>query len=360
MGKPAARLGDMTAHGGAIVVGFPLVLIGGMPAARVSDMHVCPMVTVLVPHVGGPVLPPGSPTVLIGGMPAARMGDMAVCVGPPDAIILGCVTVLIGESGTGSGGGGAGSGAANDARISASTATPPGPKTTDPTHWIRFDFVDKSDTPISGVPYDFTAPDGVESEGSLDSNGRVYWSGATTGQGRVVLKDVSNAKWSQQSANVGDVIMMKADVSGYTPGTNATFDIYKRYNVGADEFIETVTAQTQSDKVEAEWQYVYVPGARYNLGSVESIGYSIPKYYFIVKVESQQVRSDLLELWDWIEIELKDIDLAPVANAEFILSLPNGEVRRGNLDPNGFKREDRIPPGTCRIRFPERENIVPD
>jgi hypothetical protein len=76
-------------------------------------------------------------------------------------------------------------------------------------------------------------------------------------------------------------------------------------------------------------------------------------------VESQQVRSDLLELWDWIEIELKDIDLAPVANAEFILSLPNGEVRRGNLDPNGFKREERIPPGTCRIRFPERENIVP-
>ncbi len=66
------------------------------PAARVGDMHVCPMVTVLVPHVGGPILPPGCPTVLIGGMPAARVGDMLVCVGPPDVIALGSMTVLIG------------------------------------------------------------------------------------------------------------------------------------------------------------------------------------------------------------------------------------------------------------------------
>ena len=66
----------------------------GMPASRISDMHVCPMVTVLVPHVGGPILPPGGITVLIGGLPAARVGDMAVCVGPPDVIVLGSFTVL--------------------------------------------------------------------------------------------------------------------------------------------------------------------------------------------------------------------------------------------------------------------------
>ena len=69
----------------------------GLPAARVSDMHVCPMVTVLVPHVGGPILPPGGMTVLIGGLPAARVGDMATCVGPPDVIVLGSFTVLIGS-----------------------------------------------------------------------------------------------------------------------------------------------------------------------------------------------------------------------------------------------------------------------
>jgi uncharacterized Zn-binding protein involved in type VI secretion len=67
------------------------------PAARITDMHTCPMVTGVVPHVGGPILPPGCPTVLIGGMPAARVGDMATCVGPPDTIAKGSATVLIGN-----------------------------------------------------------------------------------------------------------------------------------------------------------------------------------------------------------------------------------------------------------------------
>lgn len=67
----------------------------GMPAARVGDMHVCPMVTGVVPHVGGPILPPGGIPVLIGGMPAARVTDMCVCVGPPDVIALGSFTVFI-------------------------------------------------------------------------------------------------------------------------------------------------------------------------------------------------------------------------------------------------------------------------
>ena len=66
------------------------------PAARVTDMHTCPMVTGVVPHVGGPILPPGAPTVLIAGLPAARMGDMCVCVGPPDSIIMGSTKVMIG------------------------------------------------------------------------------------------------------------------------------------------------------------------------------------------------------------------------------------------------------------------------
>ena len=71
----------------------------GKPAARVGDMHTCPLVTPgipPVPHVGGPILPPGCPTVLIGGKPAARMGDMATCVGPADKISIGSATVLIG------------------------------------------------------------------------------------------------------------------------------------------------------------------------------------------------------------------------------------------------------------------------
>jgi|GEM_PF-755127 len=109
------------------------------PAARLTDMHTCPMSDGPKPHVGGPISAPGCPTVLIAALPAARVGDMAVCVGPPDSIavgsptvliggqmaarlgdqtahggviVVGCPTVLIGETGSGSGGGGGAGGAA--------------------------------------------------------------------------------------------------------------------------------------------------------------------------------------------------------------------------------------------------------
>jgi uncharacterized Zn-binding protein involved in type VI secretion len=67
------------------------------PAARVGDMHTCPMVTGVVPHVGGPVVSPGAPTVLIGFMPAACIGSTCVCVGPPDTIVKGSAKVLMGN-----------------------------------------------------------------------------------------------------------------------------------------------------------------------------------------------------------------------------------------------------------------------
>ena len=67
----------------------------GAPAARISDMHVCPQVVPKCsPHVGGPISK-GSANVLIGGMPAACVGDMAACSGPPDTIAMGSGTVLI-------------------------------------------------------------------------------------------------------------------------------------------------------------------------------------------------------------------------------------------------------------------------
>ena len=94
----AARVGDMTSHGNPLGPGpgCPNVRIGGLPAWRAGvDLHACPLVTVLVPHVGGTVLL-GSTTVLIGGLPAARQGDQVVEAGPPNAITLGCPNVIIG------------------------------------------------------------------------------------------------------------------------------------------------------------------------------------------------------------------------------------------------------------------------
>lgn len=102
MGSPAARLGDPTVHGGVIVAGFPQVVIGNQPAARIGDMHTCPVVTGVVPHVGGPLVL-GSFTVMVGNMPQSRVGDMLACVGPPDAVAMGCPTVMVGMAGGGAG-----------------------------------------------------------------------------------------------------------------------------------------------------------------------------------------------------------------------------------------------------------------
>lgn len=96
-GMPAARLGDMTVHFGAIgpVVSGLTVLIGGMPAATMGDPHLCPMFDGPKPHVGGTILK-GSATVMICGKPAARIGDATECKGPPGVVGTGCPQVLIG------------------------------------------------------------------------------------------------------------------------------------------------------------------------------------------------------------------------------------------------------------------------
>lgn len=65
----------------------------GLPAARIGDNHVCPLVNPgPVPHVGGPIVL-GAFTVIVSGMPQARVTDMMVCVGPPDSIAMGSTTV---------------------------------------------------------------------------------------------------------------------------------------------------------------------------------------------------------------------------------------------------------------------------
>jgi len=95
---PAARVGDNTSHGKPLGPGpgSADVIIGGMPAwCATADMHTCPLSTGTVPHVGGMVVM-GSSTVLINNLPAARQGDKIVESGPPNSIVKGCPTVLIG------------------------------------------------------------------------------------------------------------------------------------------------------------------------------------------------------------------------------------------------------------------------
>ena len=346
----------MTAHGGVVTLGQPTVLIGGMPAARVGDMHTCPMCNGPQPHVGGPITL-GSTGVLIGGMPAARMGDMATCAGPPDVIVMGCMNVLIGETAPGGAGGGAGAGGAGAGGAQASAATAQfdnNESTTKEEHWVEFEFVDKAGLPVSGVPYAFKDPDGNVEEGRLRLDGTVRRDALSEGQVEVVLKDVYGAEWGKKEARPDEKVQFSAKVDGFEDGTEATVQVFERDIKGPDDIVEEIETKVQGGKVEGEWAYVYPNdrsgGEKSNSGSA---GYSAPQYYFEVRIESCTARSGLLKYQDWVEIELLDSEGKGVSGASYALHLSNGDVRKGTLDRVGKARVENVPPVSHRVQFPD-------
>jgi uncharacterized Zn-binding protein involved in type VI secretion len=209
----------------------------GKPAARITDMHVCPMVTPglpPIPHVGGPITGPGCPTVLIGGMPAAVMGDMCVCVGPPDSIILGstgvffggkpaarmgdscahggtivlgCPTVLVGETSSGGAGGASAKGlqqaassetsafATKTSRIEALTqgaadGSDTVHKHNDADNKVQYLVVDEHEQPVSGQKYEIHTSDGKVVSGKTNGSGQTQQlSGYTEGMCQIVFID---------------------------------------------------------------------------------------------------------------------------------------------------------------------------
>lgn len=202
----------------------------GKPAARIGDMHICPMSDGPKPHVGGPVIGPGTPTVLIGGVPAVTLGDMCTCVGPPDviamgstgvliggkpaarmgdmtahggSITLGCFTVLIGESSGGGGGAGAG-GAGGLGKTSAAQskdnqnskalkdAAKNGDEKADKTNKedfkAQFSLVDEAGKGKKNVKYEIKTSDGQVHDGKTDSEGKTQnLSGYTTADCKVTF-----------------------------------------------------------------------------------------------------------------------------------------------------------------------------
>lgn len=199
----------------------------GKPAARLTDMHVCPAFDGPKPHVGGPITAPGTPTVLIGGMPAAVMGDMCTCTGPPDSIILGsagvliggkpaarmgdstmhggviilgCPTVLIGEAGGGGGGSAGGGGKGLNAQAkkdvlnkealaqAAKKGDGLAPKTEQEDLKAQFTLVDEAQKGVAGIKYEIQTIEGERHTGKTDSSGKTQnISGVTPADCRITF-----------------------------------------------------------------------------------------------------------------------------------------------------------------------------
>ncbi len=337
MGKPAARLGDSTAHGGVIMAGAPTVLIGGAPAARMGDIHVCPMMnpgTPPPPHVGQQIIM-GSPTVLICGQMAARVGDPVMCSGPPDSIVAGCPTVLIGES------------AAVSAGAMASAAKAGGGTKGQEveSHFLDVTFVDKAGLPIKGIDYKIKSPNGDETMGTL--SGPIKKTGIPQGNYEIQLRAIVSAKWSKNEARDSETVKLKAEAIGFDSGAEVKFEIWEKNANKADSLIQTIdNIRLNNDTAETSWQYAW---SENQLGGVN--GYSTPAFYFKVFIGGLAQRSNILNYKDYVELWLKDAEENPVPNAKYRVFLSNGEIREGQLDSNGYKKIEKVPPGKWRADF---------
>lgn len=369
MGQPAARQGDMTAHGGVIMVGQPTVLIGGMPAARVADMHVCPMFNGPQPHVGGPITL-GSSGVLIGGMPAARQGDMATCAGPPDMIVMGCPTVLIGEVSPASAGvaGAAGGAGAAGAQASAATAQHvSNESTTKREHWVEFEFVDEAGNPVSGVSYELEDPDGNVEEGQLRLDGTVRRDALSGGEATVTLKNVYGVEWSASEAEPGQEVTITAEAEGFEDGTPATIQVLKRDLKRPDVIVEEIETEVRGEEVETKWTFEHDEDTKYDPKSNEKVsspGRSAskpqrPVYLAEVDVEGypRPVRTGPLKIKSMLTIGLKKADGEGVSDEPYVVRFSNGEVCRGRLDSNGRAQLENVPPCRHEVMWPERSGI---
>ena len=261
-GRPAARLGDPTAHGGTLVgPGVATVLIGKMPAATAGDQHACPMATPgtpPIPHVGGPVVA-GSTGVLLGKKPAARQGDPAVCVGPPSSIAMGCATVLIGEVGASSPGGLAAAAALATGRPTSLPASAKAmdlsvPETSPNQAWeVVACLRDKGGRALAGIPYRLDGPGGERILGASGPDGRVGH-GVYPCQGSYGLsvRSLGEVRWSTSRVEVGRECELSCRTDAEEGASGAFF--VSLVGPGADRvFLDRVEGRVAQGALRARW-----------------------------------------------------------------------------------------------------------
>jgi|WetSurMetagenome_2_1015567.scaffolds.fasta_scaffold188237_1 uncharacterized Zn-binding protein involved in type VI secretion len=375
MGNPAARCGDTatTCNDPAdlpvgIVIAAGTVMINKLPAAKQGDQVVgVDIHIIMIPTPGGPVPTPLphpfsgmldsalSSSVKIMGMPAATVNSMASNMPPhiPQGgpfqkppmnkakIIVGSPDVFIGNGG-GGGGSGGGGGAGGAAATAAAAEAKEG-------HYLDVKVVDSGGKPVTGAKYSIKGPDGSKSEGHV--TGSIERKGVKEGSHEIVISAITKAAWSAREAAVGDKVKMEVETVGIESGEKAILQIFVKDSNFADHPFETMEAKVDSNKIEHEWELKVDQKLLDLQDHKEGKNYSNPWYYFVVETAGIKQRSGLLKYKDWIELELRDEEGNTIGGAEYEVSLPDGQVRKGKLDQNGYAKVENIPPGKVRVTF---------
>jgi hypothetical protein len=293
------------------------VKIMGMPAATVNSMA-----SNMPPHIpqGGPFQKP-------------PMNKAKIIVGSPDVFI-------------GNGGGGGGSGGGGGAGGAAATAAAAEAKEG---HYLDVKVVDSGGKPVTGAKYSIKGPDGSKSEGHV--TGSIERKGVKEGSHEIVISAITKAAWSAREAAVGDKVKMEVETVGIESGEKAILQIFVKDSNFADHPFETMEAKVDSNKIEHEWELKVDQKLLDLQDHKEGKNYSNPWYYFVVETAGIKQRSGLLKYKDWIELELRDEEGNTIGGAEYEVSLPDGQVKKGKLDQNGYAKVENIPPGKVRVTF---------
>jgi hypothetical protein len=216
---------------------------------------------------------------------------------------------------------------------------------TEPGHFLDITFEDKGGKPIKGVEYSLKDPQGQIFLGTLQ--GKILKKGVAQGNYEISLTAITKAEWSKPRARDGETVKLLIETVGFDSGAKVKFEIWERNANKADSLNHIIDhISLQNDKAETSWQYAWSDNQLNTIG-----GYSTPAFYFVVYISGVAQRSIILDYKDYIELWLKDADDNPVPNAKFRVFLSSGEVRDGQLDSNGYKKIEKVPPGKWRAEF---------
>ncbi len=167
---------------------------------------------------------------------------------------------------------------------------------------------------------------------------------------------IKNAKWDKEEARQGDTLTLTADVEGAPDGTQGEIEIYEHDVDGIHDLIATLPVDVVNNKIKTTWEYEYHEDTD-EIPTDEELkkygrSYNPPEYFFAVKVRDAEDISGILLYKDYVEIYLKNPAGEPIADEDYILTLPDGTDIEGKVDSEGYAKVEGIPPGKVSVRFP--------
>lgn len=324
------------------------------PAAVVGDMHICPMVTGTVPHVGGSITGPGAPNILHNGKPAAVVGDLCTCVGPPDTIVQGHPAIFhngkqaVCQGDMTAHGGMIAQGLPNI--IHGFVTEPMKPYT----------------TPVSEIPFPK-----ISLTNKLLGNAKEAMANQEALK-EVEQKDitVSNLQWKKDNKQISETFLgteveVYAKVNGVDVQNGAflPFRIYEKDGQGEDDFVTSVMGKIENNKIIIPWETIYMED-KDDIESAQELQakeYTLPEY--VVKYDNlngETVESNLLVIKDQLELEVIDEETGePLSETNFTIALPNGEMINGELDANGYALVENLSSSMkYQIVFHKEDHII--